>query len=112
MRDVPARVRRACRRPPKANGRCIGRTQRRCEIPFLPLWPATCSSAMPTSRIDESRAFVPIRIAIMTVSDTRDASNDTSGDTLAQRVAEAGHVLAARILLKDDLAKIAAQLGV
>ena len=46
--------------------------------------------------IDESIAFVPVRIAVMTVSDTRDASDDKSGDTLAARIADAGHVLAAR----------------
>jgi molybdenum cofactor biosynthesis protein B len=62
------------------------------------------------SRIDESIAFVPVRIAVMTVSDTRDASNDTSGDTLAKRIEDAGHILAARSLLKDDAAQIRAQL--
>jgi molybdenum cofactor biosynthesis protein B len=60
--------------------------------------------------IDESIAFVPVRIAIMTVSDTRDASNDKSGDTLAMRITEAGHILAARTIVTDDQAKIAAQL--
>jgi molybdopterin adenylyltransferase len=60
--------------------------------------------------IDETRALVPVRIAVLTVSDTRDASNDTSGDTLAARITEAGHILAARNLLKDDQAVIAAQL--
>lgn len=60
---------------------------------------------------DEKIAFVPVRIAIMTVSDTRDASNDKSGDTLAQRIKEAGHVLAARAIVTDDQAKITAQLG-
>jgi len=60
--------------------------------------------------IDESIAFVPVRIAVMTVSDTRDASNDKSGDTLAMRITEAGHVLAARTIVTDDQAKIAAQL--
>lgn len=62
------------------------------------------------SRIDESIAFVPVRIAVMTVSDTRDASNDTSGDTLAKRIVDAGHILAARTLLRDDADKIRAQL--
>lgn len=62
------------------------------------------------SRIDETRAFVPVRIAVLTVSDTRDASNDTSGDTLEARIREAGHVLAARTLLRDDRAQIAARL--
>ncbi|MBU6298272.1 MAG: molybdenum cofactor biosynthesis protein B [Alphaproteobacteria bacterium] len=60
--------------------------------------------------LDESRTFVPVRIALLTVSDTRDASNDTSGDILAARIAEAGHVLAARAILRDDQAHIAAQL--
>ena len=60
--------------------------------------------------IDESIAFIPVRIAIMTVSDSRDASNDKSGDTLAARITEAGHILAARTIVTDDQAKIAAQL--
>jgi molybdenum cofactor biosynthesis protein B len=60
--------------------------------------------------IDESIAFVPVRIAIMTVSDTRDASNDKSGDTLAARISDAGHVLAARAIVTDDQTKIVAQL--
>jgi molybdenum cofactor biosynthesis protein B len=62
------------------------------------------------SRIDQSIPFVPVRIAVLTVSDTRDASNDTSGDTLAKRIEDAGHVLAARALLKDDAAQIRAQI--
>lgn len=65
---------------------------------------------MPPQRIDESRAFVAVRIAVLTVSDTRDASNDTSGDTLAGRIAEAGHVLAARTIVRDDEAAIRLQL--
>ncbi|HEY4115437.1 MAG TPA: molybdenum cofactor biosynthesis protein B [Rhizomicrobium sp.] len=60
--------------------------------------------------IDESREFVAVRIAVLTVSDTRDASNDTSGDTLVARITDAGHILAARKLLRDDRAQIAAQL--
>lgn len=65
---------------------------------------------MPRHPIDETRAFVPVRIAVLTVSDTRDASNDTSGDTLVQRIEAAGHILAARNLIKDDRTAIAAQL--
>jgi molybdenum cofactor biosynthesis protein B len=65
---------------------------------------------MPQPRTDESIPFVPVRIAVLTVSDTRNASNDTSGDALAARLTEAGHVLAARTLLRDDQAKITAQL--
>jgi len=60
--------------------------------------------------IDEARAFVPVRIAIMTVSDTRTTANDASGDTLEARVKEAGHVVAARMIMKDDRAQIALQL--
>ncbi len=60
--------------------------------------------------IDENISFVPVRIAVMTVSDTRDASSDKSGDTLAARIHEAGHTLAARTIVTDDQAKIAAQL--
>src|SRR5947209_2405375 len=65
---------------------------------------------MPPHRIDESIAFVPVRIAVLTVSDTRDASNDTSGDALAARITEAGHVLATRALLRDNQNQIAVQL--
>jgi len=48
--------------------------------------------------IDETIAFVPVNIAVLTVSDTRDETNDTSGDTLATRIAGAGHHLAARAI--------------
>ncbi|MBL6852470.1 MAG: molybdenum cofactor biosynthesis protein B [Alphaproteobacteria bacterium] len=60
--------------------------------------------------IDESIAFVPVRIAVMTVSDTRTFADDKSGDTLVARIKEAGHALAARVIVTDDQAKIAAQL--
>jgi len=62
------------------------------------------------SRIDETRAFVPVRIAVLTVSDTRTPATDASGDTLVQRLTEAGHLLAARGIVQDDRAMIAAQL--
>jgi molybdopterin adenylyltransferase len=65
---------------------------------------------MTTTRLDENRPFIPVRIALLTVSDTRDASNDKSGDTLAARLSEAGHILAARNLLPDDQGAIAEQL--
>ncbi|KPP96564.1 molybdenum cofactor biosynthesis protein B [Erythrobacter sp. HL-111] len=52
--------------------------------------------------IDEGRDFVPIRIAVLTVSDTRTADTDTSGDILAQRIAAAGHILTARAIERDD----------
>ncbi|HET9148767.1 MAG TPA: molybdenum cofactor biosynthesis protein B [Acetobacteraceae bacterium] len=62
------------------------------------------------SRLDPDRSFLPVRIAVLTVSDTRNASNDTSGDALAERIAAAGHVLAARDILPDDADIIAAKL--
>ena len=62
------------------------------------------------SRIDETKDFVPVRIAVLTVSDTRTPATDTSGDTLTQRLTEAGHVLAARGIVQDDRAVVAAQL--
>ena len=60
--------------------------------------------------IDESRTFIPVRIAVLTVSDTRTAADDRSGDTLAGRLTAAGHQLAARGIVPDDRAQIAAQL--
>jgi molybdopterin adenylyltransferase len=59
--------------------------------------------------IDETRTFKPIRIALMTVSDTRTAADDTSGDILAARIEGAGHTLAARTICRDDADAIAAQ---
>lgn len=52
--------------------------------------------------IDPDKTFTPINIAVLTVSDTRTAENDTSGDILAARITDAGHNLAARLILKDD----------
>ncbi len=57
---------------------------------------------------DDSRAFVPLRIAVLTVSDTRKLENDKSGDTLAARIAEAGHEIAARDIVTDDIEAIRA----
>src|SRR5437764_2298304 len=112
MRGAPKRTRPASMKQPRANGRITCRTclHRRLQGRRSLKSPVPHSSAMPPHRIDESIAFVPVRIAVLTVSDTRDASNDTSGDALAARIAEAGHVLASRTLLRDDQDKIAAQL--
>ncbi len=60
--------------------------------------------------LDESRPFLPVRIALLTVSDSRTVSEDTSGDILAERIATAGHELADRMLLKDDADDIVAML--
>jgi molybdenum cofactor biosynthesis protein B len=56
------------------------------------------------------RAFVPVRIAVLTVSDTRGPREDRSGDVLVERLTGAGHVLAARSIVRDEQAAIAAQL--
>jgi molybdenum cofactor biosynthesis protein B len=55
--------------------------------------------------------FQPLRVAVLTVSDTRGAAEDSSGDYLAQALAEAGHVLAARALLRDDKYALRAQVS-
>ncbi|RVU21878.1 molybdenum cofactor biosynthesis protein B [Methylobacterium oryzihabitans] len=56
--------------------------------------------------LDTARAFVPLRIAVLTVSDTRRLADDRSGDTLADRLTGAGHVLADRAIVPDDVAAI------
>ena len=53
--------------------------------------------------IDESRPFLPVRIAVLVVSDTRTLENDTSGDLLVARIEKAGHELADRRLLRDEV---------
>ena len=60
--------------------------------------------------IDETRAFLPVRIAVLTISDTRTRADDRSGDTLAERLTAAGHVLAAREIIPDDCDTIVARL--
>ena len=53
--------------------------------------------------LDDSRAFIPVRIAVLTVSDTRALAEDKSGDILAARIADAGHILAARKIVRDEI---------
>ena len=62
------------------------------------------------SRIDETLDFIPVRIAVLTVSDTRSLAEDRSGQTLVDRLTEAGHQLAAREIVPDERAEIAQQL--
>jgi len=62
------------------------------------------------TEIDEKRRFVPVHIAVLTVSDTRTEADDKSGATLAERIAEAGHKLAARAIVPDDQKAIVAKL--
>ena len=64
----------------------------------------------PGGKIDETRPRKSVRIAVLTVSDSRDASNDTSGDILAERVAGAGHELVGRAIVRDDMAAIRRQI--
>ncbi|WP_294325138.1 molybdenum cofactor biosynthesis protein B [uncultured Sphingomonas sp.] len=60
--------------------------------------------------IDDSRVFVPVRIAVLTVSDTRGLAEDRSGDTLVARIEDAGHILADRAIVRDDIDIIVARL--
>jgi molybdenum cofactor biosynthesis protein B len=60
--------------------------------------------------INEDLPFYPLNIAVLTVSDTRDETTDTSGRLLADRLAAAGHVLAGRAIVKDEIEDIRAQL--
>ena len=57
-------------------------------------------------RLDETRPFIPIRIAVLTVSDTRTPADDRSGDTLADLLVADGHILADRTIVRDDVAAI------
>jgi molybdenum cofactor biosynthesis protein B len=59
--------------------------------------------------IDATRDFIPLNIAVLTVSDTRSFADDRSGTTLAERIAAAGHRLAARAIVTDDIDQIRAQ---
>ena len=59
--------------------------------------------------IDESLTFYPLRIAVLTVSDTRDEETDKSGRLLADRLAAAGHELAGKAIVKDEVDAIRAQ---
>lgn len=56
--------------------------------------------------IDQNRVFIPVRIAILTMSDTRTAEEDKSGNLLVEMITKAGHEVAARALVKDDLMAI------
>ena len=62
------------------------------------------------SRIDESLPFHPVRIAVLTVSDSRTPETDRSGDTLVERLTAAGHALADRGIVLDDRVEIVARL--
>src|SRR3954469_18997125 len=70
--------------------------------------PAIIYTTMPG--IDDKRPFVPLKIAVLTVSDTREAADDKSGDTLAERIEKAGHAVAGRAIAADDVEKIRQQM--
>ncbi len=61
--------------------------------------------------VDPSRPFKPINIALLTISDTREMHDDTSGDILAERIKSAGHHLVARVIVKDDVQQICSRLN-
>src|SRR2546430_17501877 len=61
-------------------------------------------------RLDESRPFLPVNIALLTVSDTRTAADDRSGNALAELAEMAGHKIVVRQIVRDDLDAIAGQL--
>jgi len=60
-------------------------------------------------KLDESRPFIPVRIAVLAVSDTRSLADDRSGATLVEMITEAGHETAERAIVKDDVAQIRAK---
>ena len=60
--------------------------------------------------IDESRQFIALKIAVLTVSDTRDLADDKSGATLVERIEKAGHAVAARAIVRDDVETIRARI--
>ena len=60
--------------------------------------------------IDESRQFVPLKIAVLTVSDTREEADDKSGATLVERIRAAGHAVAARAIVRDEVKAIRDQI--
>ncbi|APG48427.1 molybdenum cofactor biosynthesis protein B [Phaeobacter porticola] len=62
------------------------------------------------ARLDDSKDFIPVRIAVLTVSDSRSLSEDRSGQVLVDRLMSAGHILADRKILPDERAEISAQL--
>jgi molybdenum cofactor biosynthesis protein B len=64
--------------------------------------------AMAEAKSGEPRRFIPVRFAVLAVSDTRSLADDRSGAALAERIEDAGHVLAARDLVTDDVPEIRA----
>lgn len=63
----------------------------------------------PGGKIDAAKPFTPVRVAVLSVSDTRDEETDTSGKLLAERITGAGHQLAEKAIVRDDVAAIRQQ---
>ena len=63
----------------------------------------------PGGRLDEAAALTPVRIAVLTISDTRDEESNTSGHLLVERLTADGHTLAAKALVRDEVGAIRAQ---
>ena len=63
-------------------------------------------------RIDETLPFHPLNIAVLTISDTRDETTDTSGGTLVERLTAAGHVLKGKAIVHDEVDAIRSQLKI
>lgn len=63
------------------------------------------------NRLDETRAFIALKIAVLTVSDTRSLADDRSGDTLVERLESAGHILADRAIVTDDAEQISGRVS-
>jgi molybdenum cofactor biosynthesis protein B len=68
------------------------------------------NALVPGGKIDPAMPLKPVRIAVLTISDTRDEESDTSGNLLASRVRDAGHELVARGIVKDDVDEIRRQI--
>ncbi|WP_091736677.1 molybdenum cofactor biosynthesis protein B [Phenylobacterium immobile] len=68
------------------------------------------TALIPGGRIDEAKPFTPVRVAVLSVSDTRDEETDTSGRLLASRVTSAGHELADKAIVRDEVEAIRAQI--
>src|SRR5690349_16725775 len=71
-------------------------------------WRPTGSSSV---AVDASRTFKPINIAVLTISDTRELADDTSGDILSERIKGAGHNLVSRAIERDDVPQIVSRLN-
>ena len=63
----------------------------------------------PGGKLDEAATLTPVRIAVLTISDTRDEESDTSGHVLVERLTDAGHTLADKLVVRDDIVAIRAQ---